>query len=125
LLQRFGMAKAPEAYTTRTFAYACRIVHLYRELNARPNFPFSISRQLLRSGTAIGANIEEARTAASRRDMAAKFRIALREARETKYWLRLIVATSLAPAELVQVELREADELVAILHRTVERLATG
>jgi len=57
--------------------------------------------------------------------MAAKFRIALREARETKYWLRLIVATSLAPSELVQVELQEADELVAILHRTVERLGTG
>ena len=80
---RVRMQKAPEAYTSRTFAFACRIVHLYRALNALPRFRFVISRQLLRSGTSIGANVEEAKTVASRKEMASKFRIALREARET------------------------------------------
>jgi four helix bundle protein len=119
------MAEAPEAYTTRTFKFACRIVHLYRTLNTLPHFPFAVSRQLLRSGTSIGANIEEAKTVASRRELASRFRIALREARETKYWLRLIAATKLAPESLLAGELQEADELVAILHRTVQRLAEG
>jgi four helix bundle protein len=51
--------------------------------------------------------------------------VALREARETKYWLRLITATKLAPIEIVEPALQEADELVAILTVTVRRLKPG
>lgn len=116
------MPQPPEAFVTRAFAFACKIVHLHTALNRIPRFPFSISRQLLRSGTSIGANLEEARSSSSRRDLAARFEVALREARETHYWLRLIVATSLAPRELVAEHAREAHELIAILHTSVRKL---
>jgi four helix bundle protein len=109
----------------RAFEFACAIVRLHSRLNAIPRFPFPISRQLLRSGTSIGANLEEGRSASSRRDLKARQAIALREARETKYWLRLITATGLAPAALVAAELQEADELTAILYTSVERLKEG
>jgi len=119
------MPTTPQAYTTRTFEFACQIVKLYRQLNKIRDFPFPISRQLLRSGTAIGAIVEEAKIASSRRDLAAKFVLALREARETKYWIRLILATDLAPASILRDALKESDELTAILRRTVQRLRAG
>jgi len=119
------MPTTPQAYTVRTFEFACEIVRLYKHLKKIKDFPFPISRQLLRSGTAIGAIVEEAKTGFSDRDLAAKFMLALREARETKYWLRLIVSTDLAPLDLVRDALKESDELCAILHRTVERLRAG
>jgi four helix bundle protein len=116
------MTQPPEAFVVRAFAFACKIVHLHATLNRIPRFPFSISRQLLRSGTSIGANLEEARSASSRRDLAARFEVALREARETHYWLRLIAATSLAPADLLAPLTREANELISILHTSVKKL---
>jgi four helix bundle protein len=87
-----------------------------------PKFPFRIANQILNAGTSIGANIEESRAPASRRDLTAKFVVALKEARETKFWLRLIRATNLAPAELTEHLYRESDELVAILTVSVRNL---
>ncbi len=115
---------APD-FAPRTFAFACQIVHLYQTLNNIPRFPPGIARQILHSGTSIGANVEEARAPSSRRDLTARFAIALREARETKYWLRLIRATDLAPASATEDALREADELVAILTVSVRHLKEG
>ena len=68
------------------------------------------------------ANVEEARAPASRRDLRYKFVLALKEARETKFWLRLIRATELAPAKLTDGLLRECDELVAIFTVSVRNL---
>ena len=119
------MANVPEAYATRTFRFACQIAVLYRDLRRRSNVPWAISRQLLRAGTSIGANIEEARAAQSRRDLRSKFAIALKEARETKYWLRLLVATEMASPGTVASPLQEVDELVAILTVSVRRLKEG
>jgi four helix bundle protein len=116
------MPTVPEAFPGRAFRFACQIVLLYQDLNRIPRFPFDLSRQLLRSGTSIGSNIEEARAAHSRRDLAAGFTIALKEARETKYWLRLFGATNLAPEALLAAPLQEADELVAILTVSIRRL---
>ena len=109
----------------RTFAFACQIVRLYREMNKLARCPPGIARQLLHSGTAIGANIEESRASSSRKDMASRVSVALREARETKYWLRLIRATELAPADALEGHIKEADELVAILTVSVRRLRAG
>jgi four helix bundle protein len=81
-----------------------------------------MARQILRAGTSIGANLEEAKVAQSRRDLAAKFSIALKEARETSYWLRLVLATESAKPEFVEPHLREAEQLVAILTSSVRRL---
>ena len=79
-------------------------------------------RQVLRSGTSIGANLEEAKCAQSRRDLISRFHVALKEARETRYWLRLLVATSLVPANVLAGVLDEANQLVAILTASVKRL---
>jgi four helix bundle protein len=73
----------------RAFDFALRIVKLYRYLKEQKN-EYILSKQLLRSGTSIGANSEEAVAAQSRADFINKLSIALKEARETSYWLRLL-----------------------------------
>ena len=101
------------------------MVTLYRALLRIPGVPGHIARQLLRSGTSIGANLEEAKAAQSRRDLIARFSIAVKEARETKYWLRLLKATQSAPDALIEPPLAEVDQLVAILTVSVRRLRAG
>lgn len=73
----------------KTYAFAVRIVKLYQYLSTHQK-EFVLSKQLLRSGTSIGANIEEGVAAQSRKDFISKFSIALKEAKETHYWLRLL-----------------------------------
>jgi four helix bundle protein len=81
-----------------------------------------VARQLLRSGTSVGANLEEAAGAQSRRDLTSKFSIAFKEARETRYWLRLIAATEPSLTKLLSPVLNESNQLVAILTTSVRRL---
>jgi four helix bundle protein len=119
------MAHQAPDFGPRTFDFACDIVRLYRAFVEIPEFPLSIARQILKAGTSIGANVEEGRAASSRRDLANHQRVALREARETKFWLRLVRTTNLAPLSLTDVEVKEVDELVAILTVSVRNLATG
>jgi four helix bundle protein len=120
LANKQHMAKTPPDFCPRSFAFACDIVRLYRALEKA--VPPALARQVLRSGTSIGANLEEAKVAQSRRDLTAKFSIALKEARETSYWLRLLTATSLARPDTVGPCLREANELVSILTTSVRSL---
>ncbi|MDQ3169762.1 MAG: four helix bundle protein [Acidobacteriota bacterium] len=112
----------PVDFQTRSFAFACEIVRFYRLISARANVPQALARQVLRSACSIGANLEEAQSAQSRRDLLSKFSIALKEARETQYWLRLLTATDLVPADDTARLLQEASELVAILTTSVKRL---
>ena len=77
----------------RTFQFAVRIVRLCRVLDEELGVSRTLSRQLLRSGTSIGANVEEGQGSRSRADFMFKYSIACKEARETLYWLRLLVAT--------------------------------
>lgn len=109
-------------YQTRSFAFACQIVRFYRVISRRNDVPAPIARQLLRSGCSIGANLEEAQSAQSRRDLVSKFSIALKEARETQYWLRLLTATDLVTGDGIAGLQREAGELVAILTTSLRRL---
>ena len=81
-----------------------------------------IAWQLADAGTSIAANYEEAKAAYSRRDFTAKSSIVLKEARESRMWLRLIQAESLAPIDDVRPLLNEANELVAIFTTSVKRL---
>ena len=74
--------------TERTFDFALEIVLLYKFLAG--NKEFILSKQIVRSGTSIGANVEEAQAAQSKADFISKMSIASKEARETKYWLRLL-----------------------------------
>lgn len=73
----------------KSYDFALRIVKLYPLLSQREK-EYVLSKQLLRSATSIGANIEEAIGGQSKRDFYAKLTIAYKEARETKYWLRLL-----------------------------------
>jgi four helix bundle protein len=93
----------------RSFEFALVIISLYRKLQEQREYV--LSKQLLRSGTSIGANVEEACAGQSRRDFLAKMSIASKEARETKYWLRLLHQSKLVDIDVTS-ELHEADEII-------------
>ena len=98
----------------KSFAFAIRIVHLHKHLNETKK-EFVLSKQLLRSGTSIGANVAEAEQAQSTPDFVSKMSIALKEASETKYWIRLLASTSyLKEAEAASI-LNDCVELEKIL----------
>ena len=77
---------------TKSFDFAVRIVNLYKYLTDNKN-EYVLSKQLLRSGTSIGANVAEAEQAQSKPDFVSKMNIALKETSETKYWIKLLQAT--------------------------------
>jgi four helix bundle protein len=99
--------------------FACDIVNFCREFAKDTGAPRNVVEQLLKAGTSIGANTEEARGAYSRREFASKNAIVLRECRETRYWLRLILATNLASPDRIRALLQESNELVGIFTATV------
>ena len=106
--------KTANAIREKSYAFAIRMVKLYQHLSEAKR-EFVLSKQLLRSGTSIGANIEEAIGGQSRADFLAKISIAYKEARETLYWLRLLKDTDyLTPKEYTSIA-AEADELCRIL----------
>jgi four helix bundle protein len=105
----------------RAFAFACRVVRLHQHLVKLGETERSLARQLLRAGTSIGANLEEGRGGQSRADYVAKYSIALKEARETLYWLRLLAACDLIAADRIAPLVDQADELVAILTTIVKK----
>jgi four helix bundle protein len=105
----------------RTFEFARRIVLLCRELDQTPGVSRSLANQLLRSGTSIGANVEEAQASQSRADFVAKSYIACKEAREAHYWLRLLVASGVRSTERLAGTIDEASQLVAILTTIVKK----
>ena len=84
--------KVDNQIVTDSKAFAVRIIKLYKYLTEEKK-EFVISKQVLRSGTSIGANISESVFAQSRMDFVSKMSIALKEANETKYWLELLVET--------------------------------
>jgi len=105
----------------RTFGFAKRIVRLCVTLSENPGVSRTLSNQLLRSGTSIGANVEEAQGGQSRKDFLAKIGIARKEARETHYWLRLLAATEIISSERLADLTQECYELVAILTAIVKK----
>jgi four helix bundle protein len=109
---------APAKIEDRTYEFALRIVRMAREL---PDDYASqtVGRQVLRSGTSIGANVEGAIGAASKRGFANKMAIARKEARETHYWLRLIRDSKMLPALRIEPLIQEALELAKILSKIV------
>ena len=109
------MKKSPIDIRKRTIGFAVRVVSLCSYLLGRLGVCRVLENQLLKSGTSIGANIEEAQAGQSRADFISKNAIALKEARETHYWLRLLVAANVLPEARIA-ELRdEAEELMRII----------
>ncbi len=99
----------------RTFEFAKRIVRLCLFLDTTPGVSRILASQLLRSGTSIGANIEEGQAAQSEADFINKYSIACKEARETHYWLRLLTASDILPSDRMAEIEEECNELIAIL----------
>ncbi len=98
----------------KSYAFALRIVKLHRHLN-KQRVEKELLVQLLRSGTSIGANIEEAIGAQSKNDFIHKLSIAYKESREASYWIRLFKDTDVLDTELAHSFLEDIEELKRIL----------
>lgn len=105
----------------RTFRFAVRIVKLSKFLDNSPGVSRTLARQLLRSGTSIGANVEEGHGSQSQADFTAKYSIACKEARETHYWLRLLIAADVVTEDRLTELLDESNQLIAILTSIVKK----
>ncbi|MDB5306157.1 MAG: hypothetical protein JWO38_359 [Gemmataceae bacterium] len=99
----------------RTFQFGVAIIKFSETLGRRAGARRVVANQLLRSGTSVGANVEEAQGGQGRKDFIAKMMIALKEAREARYWLRTILAAELHTAAPVPELVQEATELCNIL----------
>lgn len=101
----------------KTFDFALRIINLYSLMTEQKEYV--LSKQMLRSGTSIGANVEEATAAYTKKEFAAKMSIASKEARETRYWLRLIDKSQIAKVD-VKEYLDEVEPILNILTAIVK-----
>ena len=114
--------REPPEIGERAFAFAVRVVNLCQTLEERKRAPKVLVNQLLRSGTSIGANLEESKGGQSRADFLAKVSIALKEARETRYWLRILLTCNIVPEKQLALLLDEANQITAILTAIVIKL---
>ena len=98
----------------KSFYFAVKTVRIYQKLTLEKR-EFVLSKQLLKSGTSIGANVEEAVGGFSRKDFIAKLQIAYKEARETKYWLKLLLATGYVNKPDIETMDNDLNEITKIL----------
>ena len=107
----------------KSFSFSVRIVNLYKYLCSEKK-EYVLSKQLLRSGTSIGANVNEAQAAQSKNDFISKMSIASKEARETKYWIELLISTDYLKDKESYVESLkfEIDEIVKLLSSIVKSM---
>ena len=105
----------------KSFQFAVRIVKLYKHLCSERK-EFTLSKQLLRSGTSIGANVTESQQAQSRADFLSKLNIALKETSETKYWLKLLQATDYLTEKEANSMLLDCTELEKLLVSIIKKL---
>lgn len=101
----------------KSFEFSLKIIALYKKLLTENEY--IISKQLLRCGTSIGVNIEEALAGQSKRDFTAKMSISSKEARETKYWLRLLKESDLTKIDVKSL-LNDIEELIRMLTAIVK-----
>ncbi|WP_435414669.1 four helix bundle protein [Polaribacter aestuariivivens] len=105
----------------KSYNFAVRIVKLYKHLSQEKK-EFVLSKQLLRSGTSIGANIEEAIDGQSRKDFFAKLTIAYKEARESHYWIRLLKDTDFLSdkeSESLTTDIEEILKIIGSIQKTI------
>ena len=98
----------------KTFKFGLRIVKLHLYL-VEKKVERSLVIQLLKSGTSIGANVEEAMGGSSKKDFIQKLKIAYRESRETLYWLKLLKHSDLLESKLAESIILDCDEIIRIL----------
>ncbi|WP_234123149.1 four helix bundle protein [Clostridium hydrogenum] len=101
----------------KSFAFAIEIIGFYKQMLGESK-DMVLAKQILRSGTSIGANVKEGVSAQSKRDFLTKMNIALKEAEETEYWIQLFMATGYIKEQQPQI-LYKCKELCRILSATV------
>lgn len=106
--------KSENIVQTKSYDFALKIIKVYKYLS-QDKREFVLSKQLLRSGTSIGANIEESIGGQSKADFFAKITIAYKETRETKYWIRLLRDSDYLTIEQSNDLLNDAEELLKII----------
>lgn len=111
------MSMKENIIATKTFDFALSIINLFVQLKKENEF--IISKQIVRSATSIGANVEEAIAAQSRKDFIHKMSIASKEARETKYWLRLLDKSDLTTIEINHY-LIEVEHIINIITKIIK-----
>ncbi len=97
----------------KTYDFALKIINISRQMHK--NKEYILSRQLLKSGTSIGANVEEAIGGQSRKDFLSKISIAYKEARETKFWIRLLRDSNTIEPTHSEELLLQIDEILRII----------
>jgi len=105
----------------KTYSFAIRIVKCYKHLTTEQK-EFVLSKQLLRSGTSIGANVEEAIGGQSEKDFFSKMSIAYKEARETHYWLRLLRDTELLDEAISKSLLVDNEEILKLIGSIIKTM---
>ncbi|HZR17099.1 MAG TPA: four helix bundle protein [Verrucomicrobiae bacterium] len=113
----------PNIIKDKSYSFALRIVNVARWLRSRKEF--DLGSQVLRAGTGIGSNVEEAIAAVSRRDFVAKMGIASKEARESYYWLRLLRDSGIVPPARITPLVNDCLELVRILTAILKTTQLG
>ena len=106
---------------SRLLRFAVRIIILASKLHKTPA-GFALANQIIRSGTSIGANCEEAQDAFSRKDFLKTINISLKEAKETRYWLKVIKLSGFLSASSINPELQECNEITAILITSIKTI---
>ena len=101
----------------KTFDFSLMIISVYKKMIEQKEYV--LSKQLLRSGTSIGANVEEAIAAFTKKDFVHKMSLSSKEARETRYWLRLLIASELVDVNMKPC-LSEVEEILNILTAIVK-----
>ena len=107
----------------RTKLFAVRSIKAYSRMINNKNFndpAVVLAKQFLRCSTSIGANCQEAISAQSTKDYINKYEIALKEARETEYWIEIFIQSEIIPKRLFSSLLQEIDEIIRILVKTVK-----
>ncbi len=118
------MKKSNTSIQNRTEDFAVRVIKAYVEINKR-DFDDSLkilAKQFLRSGTSIGANCAEAIYAQSKNDFISKYSIALKEAAETQYWIKIMIKSQLIPQQKFSSMQQEIVEIIKILTSTINKL---
>ena len=111
------MVKKENLILEKSFTFSLSIIELFKHLKS--NNEFIISKQLLKSGTSIGANINESTAAQSKADFIHKMAIASKEARETKYWLRLLNKSNLTTISMSNY-LIEIEHIINIITKIIK-----
>ena len=106
---------------SKSLQFAVRVVNLSRYLNQEMK-EYTLSKQILKSGTSIGANLAESATAFSRKDFLSKIYIALKECSETQYWLELLYRTDYLTEEMYRSMQQDCEELRKMLSSTTKTI---